>query len=143
VCRSVIPPGLLVFEVSEATAFEHQQALERFGARLRDVGCRIALDNCREGLGTFAPLHRWPVSCVKIDGSLIRNVNDNPRCASLVRNVARHAAERGIETVAERVEDATIRERLLDLGIDYAQGFHFGEPVPLAAALRRELRADA
>jgi EAL domain-containing protein (putative c-di-GMP-specific phosphodiesterase class I) len=132
VCRSAIPAGLLVFEISEASAFEHQHALEHFGARMRDVGCRIALDNCREGLGTFGVMHRWPVSCVKIDGSVIRNVLNNPRSASMVRDVARHAAARGIETVAECVEAAPVRDKLLDIGIDYAQGFHYGQPQPIA-----------
>jgi len=132
VCRSAIPAGLLVFEISETSAFEHQHALEHFGARMRDVGCRIALDNCREGLGTFGVMHRWPVSCVKIDGSVIRNVLNNPRSASMVRDVARHAAARGIETVAECVEAAPVRDKLLDIGIDYAQGFHYGQPQPIA-----------
>lgn len=132
VCRSAIPADLLVFEISEASAFEHQHALEHFGARVRDVGCRIALDNCREGLGTFGVMHRWPVSCVKIDGSVIRNVLNSPRSASMVRDVARHAAARGIETVAECVEAAGVRDKLLDIGIDYAQGFHYGQPRPIA-----------
>lgn len=136
VCRSAIPAGLLVFEVSEANAFEHQHALEHLGARLRDVGCRIALDNCREGLGTFGAMNRWTVSCVKIDGSVIRNVLSNSRCASLVRDVARHAAGRGIETVAECVEGANVRDKLLDIGIDYAQGFHYGQPQPITTLFR-------
>ncbi|HEY4369484.1 MAG TPA: EAL domain-containing protein [Steroidobacteraceae bacterium] len=136
VCRSGIPADLLVFEVSEANAFGNQQALENFGARLRDIGCRMALDNCREGLGTFGATQRSLVSCVKIDGSVIRNVIDNPRCASLVRDVARHAAARGIETVAECVEAANIHDKLFDIGIDFAQGFHIGQPQPIATLFR-------
>jgi len=131
VCRSVIPPGLLVFEISERTALEHEDAMEVLSARLRDVGCRIALDNCRSGLGTLDPMNKWPVSRVKIDGSLIRNIATSQRSASQVRAVAQIAAERGIETVAEGVETQSIHDRLLDLGIDYAQGFHLGRPEPL------------
>ena len=132
VCKSSIPAGLLVFEVSECDALEHQYALEFLGARLRDVGCRIALDNCRAGLTTFGPLHRWPVSCVKIDGSLIRNVTTSTRSESIVRAVTQLAGTMGIETVAERVESADLRDKLVDIGMDYAQGFHFGQPEPLA-----------
>lgn len=131
VCRSAIPPSLLVFEVSERTALEHEDAMETLSARLRDVGCRIALDNCRSGLGTLDPLSKWPVSRVKIDGSLIRNIASNSRCESQVRAVVQLAADRGIETVAECVETQSIHERLLDIGIDYAQGFHLGKPRPL------------
>ena len=136
VCRSSIPAGLLVFEISECDALEHQYALEFLGARLRDVGCRIALDNCRAGLTTFGPLHKWPVSCVKIDGSLIRNISNSTRSESLVRAVAQLATSMGIETVAERVESASLCDKLLDMGIDYAQGFHFGQPQPLATLFR-------
>lgn len=131
VLRSAIPASLLVFEISERTALEHEDAMEVLSARLRDVGCRIALDNCRSGLGTLDPLNKWPVSRVKIDGSLIRNVTISQRSASQVRAVAQIAAERGIETVAEGVENQSIQDRLLDLGIDYAQGFHLGKPAPL------------
>jgi EAL domain-containing protein (putative c-di-GMP-specific phosphodiesterase class I) len=136
VCRSSIPAGLLVFEVSECDALEHQYAFECLGARLRDVGCRIALDNCRAGLTTFGPLHKWPVSCVKIDGSLIRNVASSSRSESVVRAVTQLASNMGIETVAERVEDAALCGKLADIGMDYAQGFHFGQPAPLAQLFR-------
>jgi EAL domain-containing protein (putative c-di-GMP-specific phosphodiesterase class I) len=131
VLRSAIPASLLVFEISERTALEHEDAMEQLSARLRDVGCRIALDNCRSGLGTLDPLNKWPVSRVKIDGSLIRNIAISQRSASQVRAVAQIAAERGIETVAEGVEDQYVQDRLLDMGIDYAQGFHLGRPAPL------------
>jgi len=131
VCRSAIPAGLFVFEISERTALEHEDAMEVLSARLRDVGCRIALDNCRSGLGTLDPLNKWPVSRVKIDASLIRNIGVSSRSASQVRAVAQIAADRGIETVAEGVETQSIHDRLLDMGIDYAQGFHLGRPAPL------------
>jgi EAL domain-containing protein (putative c-di-GMP-specific phosphodiesterase class I) len=131
VCRSAIPAGLLVFEISERTALEHEDAMDVLSARLRDVGCRIALDNCRSGLGTLDPLNKWPVSRVKIDSSLIRNIATSTRSASQVRAVAQIAADRGIETVAEGVETQLIHDRLLEMGIDYAQGFHLGRPEPL------------
>jgi EAL domain-containing protein (putative c-di-GMP-specific phosphodiesterase class I) len=131
VCRSSIPASLLVFEFSESNALEHQDAVEIMAARLRDVGCRIALDNCRSGFDTLSTLRRWPVSCVKIDGSLIRDVVDNPRSEALVRAVVELAGGIGIETVAECVETADIRGKLLDIGVDYAQGFHLGAPQPI------------
>jgi EAL domain-containing protein (putative c-di-GMP-specific phosphodiesterase class I) len=132
VCRTAIPAGLLVFEISERTALEHEDEMGMLSARLRDVGCRIALDNCRSGLGTLDPANRWPVSRVKIDGSLIRNIGVSSRSESQVRAVAQLAADRGIETVAECVENERIHEKLLNMGIDFAQGFHFARPQPLS-----------
>jgi EAL domain-containing protein (putative c-di-GMP-specific phosphodiesterase class I) len=136
VCRSSIPASLLVFEFSESNALEHHDAVEIMAARLRDVGCRIALDNCRSGFDTLSTLRRWPVSCVKIDGSLIRDVVDNPRSEALVRAVVDLAGGSGIETVAECVETADIRSKLLDIGVDYAQGFHLGLPQPIERLFR-------
>lgn len=132
VCKSSIPPGLLVFEIAECDALQHAQQVEILSARLRDVGCRLALDNCRSGLATFDPLRKWPVSCVKIDGSLVRGAMTNPRTESVLRAVAQLASTMGIETVAERVETAEVYTKLADIGLDYAQGFHFDQPQPLA-----------
>lgn len=130
--RSPVPAGLLVFEVAESDAIEHQYSLSILARRLHDVGCRIALDNCRSGLRTFDTLYKWPVSCLKIDGSLIRHIVSNCRYESQVRAMAKTAADMGLETVAECVETEMIRERLLAMNVDYAQGYHFGRPEPLA-----------
>ena len=132
VCKSSIPPGLLVFEIAECDALQYEREIEVLSARLRDVGCRLALDNCRSGLATFDPLHKWPVSCVKIDGSLVRGAATNRRTESVLRAIAQLASTMGIETVAERVETAEVCDKLVDIGVDYAQGFHFDQPRPLA-----------
>jgi EAL domain-containing protein (putative c-di-GMP-specific phosphodiesterase class I) len=129
---SPIPPGTLTFEVSEGDAIEHQYSLSLLANRLRDAGCRLALDNCRAGLRTFDTLRKWPVTCVKIDGSLVRNIATNFRYENQVRQMARMAHGLGIETVAECVENESVRERLLNMEIDYVQGFHFGQPQPLS-----------
>src|SRR5512138_45157 len=129
--HSSIPAGLLVFEVAESDAIEHQYSLSILAKRLHHVGCRIALDNCRSGARTFDTLYRSPVSCLKIDGSLIRHIVSNCRYESQVRAMARMATEMGLETVAECVETEMIRERLLAMDIDYAKGYHFGRPAPL------------
>jgi EAL domain-containing protein (putative c-di-GMP-specific phosphodiesterase class I) len=136
VCRTAIPAGLLVFEVSERTVLEHEDDMDYLSARLRDIGCRIALDNCRSGLGTLDPLNKWPVSRVKIDGSLIRNLGTSVRAESQVRAVTQLAADRGIETVAECVESQRVQDKLLEMGIDFAQGFHLAKPQPLQTLFR-------
>lgn len=131
VCRSGVPAGRLVFELSESHALEHQDAVDVLAARLRDVGCRIALDNCRAGFDTLSTLRKWPVSCLKIDGSLIRDVEINPRSEALVRALVQLAGGVGVETVAECVETAGVCAKLIDIGVDYAQGFHLGAPQPI------------
>lgn len=134
--NSSIPAGLLVFEVAESDAIEHQYSLTILAKRLQEVGCRLALDNCRAGLRTFDSARKWSVSCVKIDGSLIRHIVTNFRYETQVRAVADMAHQLGIETVAECVESEIVRDRLIGLGVDYAQGFHFGKPQPLRTLFR-------
>ena len=73
---------------------------------------------------------------MKIDGSLIGKLQSHARSESVVRAVTQLASSMGIETVAERVESADLRDKLLDIGIDYAQGFHFGQPQPLTSVFR-------
>lgn len=135
ICRSSLPAELLVFEIAERDALANPAAVEQLGAHLRDVGARLALDNCRANLETFDSLHRWPVSCVKIDGSLIGQMGTHPRSESMIRAMSQLASSKGIETVAECVESADVCNRLIDMGIDYAQGFFFGRPRPLASLL--------
>ena len=88
--------------------------------------------------GTLDPANKWPVSRVKIDGSLIRNIGVSNRAESQVRAVAQLAADRGIETVAEGVESERIHDKLLTMGIDFAQGFHLAKPQPLATLFGQE-----
>ncbi len=134
--RSSIPAGLLVFEISECDAIEHQYSLSILAKRLHSVGCRIALDNCRAGLRTFDTVRKWPITCMKIDGSLVRNLVSNCRYESQVRAVAKMANDLGIETVAECVENELTRDKLLGMEIDYAQGFYLGRPAPLSTLFR-------
>jgi ammonium transporter, Amt family len=135
ICKSSLPAGLFVFEVAERDALANSAAVELLGAHLRDVGARLALDNCRADLETFGSLRKWPVSCLKIDGSLIGQMRDHARSKSMVRAMAQLASSKGIETVAECVESADVCTELMDMGLDYAQGFLFGRPRPLATML--------
>jgi EAL domain-containing protein (putative c-di-GMP-specific phosphodiesterase class I) len=136
VLKSAIPAGLLVFEVNEKDATDHERAVQSLAAKLRDVGSRIALDNCRAGLGTLASVRKWPVSCVKIDGALIRNIATSAQYQSQVRTLVDLANSMGVDTVAECVENETVRTALLEIGVDYAQGFHFSRPRPLSELFR-------
>jgi Amt family ammonium transporter len=135
VCRSALPPSRLVFEFSESQALEHEDEVVDIAARLRDVGCRIALDYCA-GVETLYAVRKFPISCIKIDGSLIRDVTASPRSEALVRAVVHLAQGAGIETVAECVESEAVREKLLDIGVDFAQGFHLSTPQPIERVLR-------
>jgi predicted signal transduction protein with EAL and GGDEF domain len=80
---------------------------------------------------------------LKLDGSFVRDLLANPRSESLVRGIAQLGRGMSIETVAECVETAAVRDRLTELGIDRAQGFFFGRPKPFEEILAIELNDAA
>lgn len=130
-----VPANLLVFEIAEPIALEKQAAVESFAGRISAAGCRVSLDNFGARAGTLASLSRLPISSVKIDGPLVRDVTTNRRSESLIRDVASMTASMHIESVAGRVEQDAVREKLQTLGIDYAQGFALSPPRPVDEAL--------
>lgn len=130
-----VPANLLVFEVAEPIALERQAAVESFADRISAAGCRLSLDNFAAGTGTLATLRRLPISSVKIDGPLVRDVTTNRQHESMIRDVASITASMDIETVAGRVEQDAVKEKLQTLGIDYAQGFALSPPRPVDEAL--------
>jgi EAL domain-containing protein (putative c-di-GMP-specific phosphodiesterase class I) len=130
-----VPANLLVFEIAEPIALEKQPAVESFADRVSAAGCRLSLDHFGAGAATLATLSRLHISSVKIDGPLVRDVTTDRRSECWIRDVASITASMAIETVAERVEQDAVREKLQALGIDYAQGFAVSRPRPVDEAL--------
>jgi EAL domain-containing protein (putative c-di-GMP-specific phosphodiesterase class I) len=130
-----VPADLLVFEVGEPIALEKPAAVQSFADRISAAGCKLSLDHFGAGTGSMATLSRLHVSSVKIDGPLVRDVTTNRRSESVLRDVASMTASMHIETVAGRVEQDAVREKLQTLGIDYAQGFALSPPRPVDEAL--------
>lgn len=130
-----VPADLLVFEVGEPIALQRPAAVQSFADRISAAGCKLSLDHFGAGQGSMANLSRLHVSSVKIDGPLVRDVTTNRRSESLLRDVASMTASMHIETVAGRVEQDCVRQKLLTLGIDYAQGFALSPPRPVDEAL--------
>lgn len=118
----------VVFEITE------RQLLEDFGAMREDLkhlleyGFRLALDDFGSGYSSFLYLAELPISFIKIEGWMVRNMQYNDRILSMVKSVVLLAKTLGITTIAECVEDARTAEILRDMGVNWAQGFHFGYP---------------
>lgn len=130
-----VPADLLVFEIAEPVALDKKAAVESFAGRISAAGCRVSLENFGGGAGSLATLSRLPISCVKIDDSLVRDVTTNHRSESLIRGVASITSSMHIETIAGRVEQDAVKEKLQTLGVDYAQGFALSRPRPMDEAL--------
>lgn len=123
-------PGSLIFEITETAAVRDLERAVRWIKALKDLGCRFSLDDFGVGFSSFAYLKHLPVDYVKIDGSFIRRLDVDAYDRVFVKAIASVAGSMGIRTVAEFVENAAILENLLQLGVDYAQGYLIGRPAP-------------
>ena len=127
-----MPPEKLCFEISERTAISRLEDARDFVEELRHIGCRFALDDFGRGTYSFRYLKELSVDFVKIDGSFVRNMLTDPMDLVVVRAITEVARLSNAATVAEYVESPEILAKLAELGIDYAQGFAVGKPVPIA-----------
>jgi len=126
---------LIEIEVTESQLMSHPDDAVRILRALRAQGLRITIDDFGTGYSSLAYLTRFPVQCLKIDRSFIREVASDARQATLVRTIVEMARGLGIAVAAEGVETAE-QLRLLELmGCDYAQGWLYGQPMPLEALL--------
>ena len=121
--------GRIIVELTETAALQDFEESARFVSNLRELGCRVAIDDFGAGYTSFRNLQMLRVDMVKIDGSYVRGLSASPDNQIFVRTLVDLAKNFQLETVAEWVgsdEDAALLE---SFGVDYFQGFHFGEPV--------------
>ena len=119
----------IVFEITERQLLEDFDALRENLKHLLEYGFRLALDDFGSGYSSILYLAELPISYVKIEGWMIRNMQHNDRVFSMVKSVVMLAQTLGVTTIAECVEDARTAEILRDMGVDWGQGYHFGYPV--------------
>ena len=118
----------LLIEITETAGLEDIDACSRFVSTLRDFGCVVALDDFGAGYTSFRHLKQLPVNMVKIDGSFVRNIGDNPDNLLFVRTLIDLASNFDLLTVAECVETEAEAELLANEGVNYLQGYLFGAP---------------
>ncbi|EGU37344.1 sensory box/GGDEF family protein [Vibrio ichthyoenteri ATCC 700023] len=129
---STVPCDKICLEITETAAMSNMNQALEFFAQLKQLGCLIALDDFGSGLSSFGYLKKLPVDIVKIDGLFVRDIDSNEMDHLMVRSINDLAKQMGKRTVAEFVENNQIIDLLIELGVDYAQGYAIGKPKPLA-----------
>jgi len=132
----------LTVEITETAALHDVHETARFVATLRDVGCRVALDDFGAGHTSFRNLKALGVDLVKIDGAFVTGLTEDAGDLAFVHALQSLAGACGLATVAECVEDAPVAGILTECGVDYLQGYHFGRPT-LSRPWRAIQAADA
>ena len=123
-----IAPRIIV-ELTETAALNDFEESARFVTNLREMGCRVAIDDFGAGYTSFRNLQMLNVDMVKIDGTFVRGICDSPDNQIFVRTLVDLAKNFHLKTVAEWVSSDEEAALLQSFGVDYFQGFHFGEPV--------------
>jgi len=126
--RFSIPHASICFEITETNAVTSLSKAKDFIVALRALGCRFALDDFGVGLSSFAYLKHLPVDFVKIDGSFVVDMMQNPVNRAMVQAIHDIGQILGKKTIAESVESVAILDALEAIGVDYAQGFAVAPP---------------
>jgi diguanylate cyclase (GGDEF)-like protein len=118
----------IIFEILESEGIENFDEVASFITKMKALGAKIAIDDFGTGYSNFENILKLNVDILKIDGSLIKSIDQNPRHRIVVEAIVDFAHRIGIHTVAEYVSSEEILKNVTDLGITYAQGFHTGKP---------------
>ena len=130
-CGNLIGPVKpIVIELIERELLDDLPATRSMLQPFLDSGIRLALGDFGSGYSSYQYLADLPFSFLKIEGALIRRVTE-PRTRTIVQGIQRTAADLGLVTLAEYVENEQIADIAREIGIDWGQGYHFGKPVLL------------
>jgi diguanylate cyclase (GGDEF)-like protein/PAS domain S-box-containing protein len=122
-------PSNFMFEITETAALEDLDAAKELMETIKTLGCSFTLDDFGVGFSSFYYIRQLPVDIVKIDGSFIRNLAENPDDQILVKALCEVARGFGKKTTAEFIETSATLSILESMNVDYAQGFLIGTPV--------------
>jgi diguanylate cyclase (GGDEF)-like protein/PAS domain S-box-containing protein len=134
---SGIDPTGLVFEVTETAAIVNIDKARQFAGRMAALGCSFALDDFGAGFGSFYYLKHLPFDYLKIDGDFITKLPTSLPDQLTVKAIVQIAQGMGKRTIAEFVGDERTVELLRGYGVDFAQGYHVGPPVPIEQTWQR------
>ena len=133
----------LVFEITETAAMSSVDVTQEFITQMKGMGCRFALDDFGAGFSSFYFLKRFDVDYLKIDGSFVRDLATDNASRLFVRALCDVASGLNKQVVAEWVEDQAVMDILVEMGVQYGQGFLFARPQPFPAAVPVELPLQA
>lgn len=125
----------LCLEITESVALHDLENTRRFISQVRSYGAKVALDDFGAGYTSFSYLKDLPADLLKIDGSFIVNMNRHPANVAIVEAIVSLARNLGMKTIAEWAEDQATVETLVEIGVDYVQGFVVARPMDPARIL--------
>ena len=127
------PAAAVCFEITETAAIANMTIAMQMVAKLRSVGFTISLDDFGKGFSTFSYLKNLPAQYIKIDGSYVKNILEDKCDFAIVSSINTLAKSLNMMTIAEYVQCDEAQKMLLDVGVDFVQGYGIAKPQPLAS----------
>ena len=118
----------IVFEIVESEYIEKFEDVMAFITKVKKYDCKIAIDDFGTGYSNFEYLIKLKADYLKIDGSLIKNIDKDKNAYLVVSTIVDFSKKLGMKTVAEFVESEDIFKIVKELGVDYSQGYYFQQP---------------
>ncbi len=134
--ETAVSANMIQFEITETMAISNLSIARKFISVLNGLGCEFALDDFGKGLSSFTYLKHIPVNALKIDGSFIRDIINDPVSITFVNSINEIAHAMDLETTAEYVENESIYNEIIRLNVDYIQGNFISPAVPLQTILK-------
>ena len=118
----------VVFEIVESESIENFKDVSDFIQHVKDYGCKIAIDDFGTGYSNFEYLMKLKADYIKIDGSMIKDIDTNNDARMVVSTIVDFAKKMNMKTIAEYVEKEATLNIVVELGIDYTQGYYYSAP---------------
>ena len=128
----------IVLEITESEGFENMDEILALTSRIKKLGGKIAIDDFGTGYSNFSYLLKLKPDYIKIDGSIIKNIDTDPSSLAIAETIVAFTKKLGIQTIAEFVHSEPVLSRVKELDIDFSQGFFLGEPVAARQILSAE-----
>ena len=122
---------MLEFEILESEEIKDFKAVINFITKVKEFGCTVGVDDFGAGYSNFNMLTNLDIDFVKIDGSLIREIDTQKNQEIIVSTISNFSKKFGFKTVAEFVTNESVFNKVKELDIDYAQGYYFGKPISI------------
>ncbi len=121
----------ITLEITETAAIQDIDNCMKLIHKLKANGFKFSLDDFGSGLSSFSYLKNMPVDYLKIDGSFVKDIANDTTSLAMVKSINEVGHTMGLKTIAEFVENQEIYDKLVEMGVDYAQGYHVHKPQPL------------
>ena len=118
----------MIFELVESEGIESFDDVKLFIDEIKTFGCKIAIDDFGTGYSNFEYLLKLEADIIKIDGSLIKNIDTDINNYNVVESIVSFAKKNNIKIVAEFVSSQKIQDKIILLDIEYSQGYLISEP---------------